>query len=284
MSPDLGRAWYGAAAAGALQRSVQLHVPLAFTTCMRSLLPLPQDVLARYKTKHSDLKGLPNKAVFQMNDTHPTIAVAELMRLLLDQEGLDWATAWSITTQVQSLCICLPARMLPLCRSRSPVPITRWPDCPHADNYHMLHLHLAFHLCMLPMPAACRPSSMRQPSPACKGRKTVVRQAGMLDSADRAASVDLLGKVRADAGVHQPHRHARGPGEVARRRHAEAAAPPHGDHRQGRLHLEGFPQGAPAAARLTHLARCQALRTRYLVSARRLAIGPCSASTCAAAH
>ena len=35
-----------------------------------------------------------------MNDTHPTIAVAELMRLLIDQEGLDWEEAWSITTQV----------------------------------------------------------------------------------------------------------------------------------------------------------------------------------------
>ena len=60
-----------------------------------------QDVIARFKTQHSDFAELPNKAVFQMNDTHPTIAVAELMRLLIDQEGLDWDKAWGITTKVR---------------------------------------------------------------------------------------------------------------------------------------------------------------------------------------
>ena len=60
-----------------------------------------QDVMARYKeTGHKNWKDFPSKACFQMNDTHPTIAVAELMRLLIDQEGLDWEEAWSITTQV----------------------------------------------------------------------------------------------------------------------------------------------------------------------------------------
>lgn len=57
--------------------------------------------MARYKeTGHKNWKDFPSKACFQMNDTHPTIAVAELMRLLIDQEGLDWEEAWSITTQV----------------------------------------------------------------------------------------------------------------------------------------------------------------------------------------
>jgi hypothetical protein len=46
------------------------------------------------------MEDLPKKAVFQMNDTHPTIAVAELMRLLIDQEGLDWDKAWGITVKV----------------------------------------------------------------------------------------------------------------------------------------------------------------------------------------
>ena len=57
-------------------------------------------MLARFKEKHDDFSLLPEKAVFQMNDTHPTIGVAELMRLLLDQEGLDWDKAWGITVKV----------------------------------------------------------------------------------------------------------------------------------------------------------------------------------------
>ena len=58
-----------------------------------------QDVVARFKQGHSNLEDLPSKAVFQMNDTHPTIAVAELMRILIDQEGLDWDKAWGITVK-----------------------------------------------------------------------------------------------------------------------------------------------------------------------------------------
>lgn len=56
-----------------------------------------QDIIARFKEDHKDLKDLPDKAAVQMNDTHPTIGVPELMRLLMDQEGLDWDAAWDIT-------------------------------------------------------------------------------------------------------------------------------------------------------------------------------------------
>lgn len=58
-----------------------------------------QAALAKYKKKHDDIHKLYEKAVFQMNDTHPTVAVAELMRLLLDEEGLNWDEAWEITTK-----------------------------------------------------------------------------------------------------------------------------------------------------------------------------------------
>ena len=58
-----------------------------------------QAALDKYKKHHNDLHKLPEKMTIQMNDTHPTVAVAELMRLLLDEEGLGWDEAWEITTK-----------------------------------------------------------------------------------------------------------------------------------------------------------------------------------------
>ena len=58
-----------------------------------------QAAIAKYKKKHDDIHKLPEKAVFQMNDTHPTVAVAELMRILLDEEHLGLDEAWEITTK-----------------------------------------------------------------------------------------------------------------------------------------------------------------------------------------
>ena len=75
-----------------------LHIPKQ-PTLDAAVAPV-QDVIARFKEQHSDFNELPSKAVFTMNDTHPTIAVAELMRLLIDQEGLEWDNAWAITTKV----------------------------------------------------------------------------------------------------------------------------------------------------------------------------------------
>ena len=58
-----------------------------------------QAAIAKYKKTHDDITKLHEKVVFQMNDTHPTVAVAELMRLLMDEEGLGWDQAWDITTK-----------------------------------------------------------------------------------------------------------------------------------------------------------------------------------------
>ena len=58
-----------------------------------------QALLARYKKRHSDVRKLYEKVTIQMNDTHPTVAVAELMRLLIDEEGLEWNEAWETTTK-----------------------------------------------------------------------------------------------------------------------------------------------------------------------------------------
>jgi len=58
-----------------------------------------QRAIARFKEHHSDLKDIPKKVVFQMNDTHPTVALPELMRILIDEEGLSWDEAWEISTK-----------------------------------------------------------------------------------------------------------------------------------------------------------------------------------------
>ncbi|HUS18727.1 MAG TPA: glycogen/starch/alpha-glucan phosphorylase [Terriglobales bacterium] len=56
-----------------------------------------RDVIRRYLTVHKTFDEFPNKAAVQMNDTHPSIAVAELMRLLVDEYSLEWSKAWDIT-------------------------------------------------------------------------------------------------------------------------------------------------------------------------------------------
>jgi len=58
-----------------------------------------QDILARFKERGNDWPSLPTKVAIQMNDTHPTLAAPELMRILMDQEGMDWDTAWGLTSK-----------------------------------------------------------------------------------------------------------------------------------------------------------------------------------------
>ncbi len=55
------------------------------------------DIVRRYKLRHTTFEAFPDKFAIQLNDTHPSIAVAELMRVLVDEEGLDWDPAWEIT-------------------------------------------------------------------------------------------------------------------------------------------------------------------------------------------
>jgi len=58
-----------------------------------------QAAVEKYKKTHSDLHKFYEKVTFQLNDTHPTVAIAELMRILLDEEGMEWDEAWEITTK-----------------------------------------------------------------------------------------------------------------------------------------------------------------------------------------
>lgn len=58
-----------------------------------------QEAIEKFEKTHDDIHDLPKKAAFQMNDTHPTLTVAELMRILVDEKKLEWDDAWNITTQ-----------------------------------------------------------------------------------------------------------------------------------------------------------------------------------------
>jgi len=58
-----------------------------------------QRAILKFKENNDDIHTLPDKVVFQLNDTHPTVCVAELMRILMDEEGLEWDDAWDITTR-----------------------------------------------------------------------------------------------------------------------------------------------------------------------------------------
>lgn len=63
-----------------------------------------QDIIGRFKERRAGKTALqwsefPNKVAVQLNDTHPTLAIPELMRLLMDDEGLGWDEAWNVTTR-----------------------------------------------------------------------------------------------------------------------------------------------------------------------------------------
>lgn len=58
-----------------------------------------QDIFRRYKRHHTDWSDFPDHAAIQMNDTHPSLAVPEMMRLLVDKENLSWDKAWELTVE-----------------------------------------------------------------------------------------------------------------------------------------------------------------------------------------
>lgn len=76
----------------------ELRLRQEYFFCSASL----QDLLARHLRQHHDIRTFADKAAIQLNDTHPAIGIAELMRLLVDAHNLPWEEAWRITTAVFS--------------------------------------------------------------------------------------------------------------------------------------------------------------------------------------
>ncbi len=77
-------------------RELRLHQEYFFVSAS------VQDLLRRYLRTHDTFDNLPDRVSIHLNDTHPVLAVPELMRLLLDEHGLDWDTAWAHTQKVFS--------------------------------------------------------------------------------------------------------------------------------------------------------------------------------------
>jgi starch phosphorylase len=79
-----------------------------------------RDIIRRFRFRNSDWEAFPDKVVIQLNDTHPALAIPELMRLLVDENGVDWAQAWSITRHT---CAYTCHTLLPEALETWPVPV-----------------------------------------------------------------------------------------------------------------------------------------------------------------
>src|SRR5262249_22513148 len=75
------------------QRGQELRLLQEYFLCACSM----HDIVRRFRATNTDWNLFPEKVAVQLNDTHPTLSIAELMRILLDNAGLDWDTAWAIT-------------------------------------------------------------------------------------------------------------------------------------------------------------------------------------------
>lgn len=74
-----------------LERGKELRLKQQYFWCAASLY----DIVRRFKKSQKAWKEFPNSVAIQLNDTHPTLAIPELQRILVDIEGLEWDDAWS---------------------------------------------------------------------------------------------------------------------------------------------------------------------------------------------
>lgn len=122
----------------------ELRLKQEYFMCAATL----QDIIRRYKSSkfgskaavRTDMKGLPDKVAIQLNDTHPSLAIPELMRILLDEEHLQWDEAWDIT---QRTCAYTNHTVLPEALERWPVTML--------ESILPRHLQIIYHINFLHM-------------------------------------------------------------------------------------------------------------------------------------
>jgi glycogen phosphorylase len=94
-----------------------------------------RDIIRRFRFRNSDWEAFPDKVVIQLNDTHPVLAIPELMRLLVDENGVDWEQAWSITRRTFAYT----------CHTLLPEALETWP-VPMFERLLPRHLQIIYAL------------------------------------------------------------------------------------------------------------------------------------------
>ena len=102
-----------------------------------------RDIIRRFRFRNSDWEAFPDKVVIQLNDTHPVLAIPELMRLLVDENGVGWEQAWSITRRTFAYT----------CHTLLPEALETWP-VPLFGRLLPRHLEIIYALNQL-LPGGC---------------------------------------------------------------------------------------------------------------------------------
>ena len=195
-----------------------------------------RDIIRRFQFRNTDWDAFPDKVVIQLNDTHPVLAIAELMRLLVDEHGLDWDHAWSITqrTFAYTCHTLLPGGAGDLAG------VAVRPAAPPAPGDHLRDQPL--------LPAGGRPRATRATSTGWR-RLSLIEEGP--ERRVRMAHLAVVGSFAVN-GVAELHSRAAGRDHPARLRRAVAGEVP---QRHQRGHPAALPAaGQPAAVRADHRA------------------------------
>ena len=192
-----------------------------------------RDIIRRFRFRNSDWDAFPDKVVIQLNDTHPVLAIPELMRLLVDENGIGWEQAWSITRRTFAYT----------CHTLLPEALETWP-VPLFERLLPRHLEIIYALNHFFLAGRARPLSggrgAHRPDVADPGGP---RAAGADGQPGRPGQ--LRGQRRGRAAVTPAGRH-----DVARLRGPVAGEIPERDERRQSAPVP--PAGQPPAVRPDH--------------------------------